>query len=112
MKHIRFLAAVALTFAFGSVVRAETAAKPAAITIVGVQGEARYSVDGKAWHPLVVGKILREGAVIETAQVLPATSSSAANRFRFRKIWPSRKVRRRFPTLRTRTLLVMFPTNP
>ena len=67
MKHIRFLAAVALTLSFGSVVRAETAAKPAAITIVGVQGQARYSVDGKAWHALVAGKILRAGAVIETA---------------------------------------------
>jgi hypothetical protein len=67
MKHIQFLAAVGLILAFGSVVRAETAAKPAAITVVGVQGEARYSVDGKEWHPLVVGKILREGSVIETA---------------------------------------------
>ena len=67
MKHIRFLAAVALTLAFGSMAYAETAGKPASITVVGVQGEARYSVDGKVWHPLVVGKILREGAVIETA---------------------------------------------
>lgn len=61
------LAAMAVILAFGCIARAETPAKPAAITVVGVSGEARYSVDGKEWHPLVVGKILHEGAVIETA---------------------------------------------
>ncbi len=61
------LAAMGLILAFGCIARAETSAKPASITVVGVAGEARYSVDGKEWHPLVVGKILHEGAVIETA---------------------------------------------
>jgi hypothetical protein len=41
--------------------------KPAAVTVVNVQGQARYSVDGHSWHPLIAGKILRQGAVIETA---------------------------------------------
>jgi hypothetical protein len=67
MKTIQMLAVMGLILALGCVARAETYVKPAAITVVGVQGEARYSVDGKAWHPLVVGKILRAGAVIETA---------------------------------------------
>lgn len=56
-----------LVLAMAGVARAETYTKPAAITVVGVQGEARYSTDGKDWHPLVVGKILRQGAVLETA---------------------------------------------
>ena len=41
--------------------------KPAAVTVVAIEGEARYSVDGHTWHPVVVGKILRQGAVLETA---------------------------------------------
>jgi hypothetical protein len=67
MKKILFLAVAALTVALGGVVRAATDMRPAAITVVNVQGEARYSTDGKAWHALVIGKILRAGAVIETA---------------------------------------------
>jgi len=56
-----------LVLAMAGVARAETYTKAAAITVVGVQGEARYSTDGKAWHPIVIGKILRQGAVLETA---------------------------------------------
>jgi hypothetical protein len=67
MKNIQMLVGCILVLAMAGVARAETYTKPAAITVVGVQGEARYSVDGKAWHPLVVGKILRQGAVLETA---------------------------------------------
>ena len=29
--------------------------RPGIITIVRIQGEARYSLDGTTWHPLVVG---------------------------------------------------------
>ncbi len=65
MKKILLLAACVL-MALGSVARADSQ-KPAAVTVVGVNGQARYSTDGKAWHPLVVGKILRQGAIIETA---------------------------------------------
>lgn len=47
--------------------RAMNDIKPAAVTVVNIEGQARYSVDGHTWHPLVAGKILRQGAVIETA---------------------------------------------
>ena len=67
MKNIQFLAAIGLTLTLGNVARAETYVKPAAVTVVDIQGEARYSTDGKVWHPLVPGKVLHEGAVIETA---------------------------------------------
>ncbi len=67
MKKIQFLAVCGLVLALGAVARAETAAKPAAVTVVGISGEARYSIDGKAWHPLVIGKILHQNAIIETA---------------------------------------------
>jgi FecR protein len=67
MKKLQILAVMGLTLALTVVVRAQEYVKPAAITVVGVHGEARYSIDGKAWHPLVVGKILRQGSVLETA---------------------------------------------
>lgn len=67
MKNIQMLAGCILVLAMAGVARAETYTKPAAITVVGVSGEARYSNDGKDWHPLVIGKILRQGAVLETA---------------------------------------------
>jgi len=41
--------------------------KPGVATIVRIQGEARYSLGDGNWHPLVVGKILNAGAVIQTA---------------------------------------------
>jgi len=41
--------------------------KPGAATIVRIQGEARYSLGDGNWHPLVVGKMLGAGAVIQTA---------------------------------------------
>jgi hypothetical protein len=40
--------------------------KPGVATIVRIQGEARYSLSDDIWHPLVVGKMLSAGAVIET----------------------------------------------
>jgi hypothetical protein len=67
MKKIQMLAAVGMVFVLIGAARAQDFTKPAAITIVKIQGQARYSTDGKSWHPLVVGKILRSGAVIETA---------------------------------------------
>lgn len=68
MKKIQLLAIVGLVFALGAVARAESAPKPTSVTVVAVSGEARYSTDGSSWHPLVVGKILHEGAVLETAE--------------------------------------------
>ncbi len=41
--------------------------KPGVATIVRIQGEARYSLGDRNWHPLVVGKILSAGAIIQTA---------------------------------------------
>jgi hypothetical protein len=67
IKKIQILAVLGLTFVLGGVANAETHAKAAALTVVSVQGEARYSTDGSTWHPLVIGKILRAGTVIETA---------------------------------------------
>jgi len=67
MKTIQLSAICALFLAWAGVASAATDVKPAAITVVSLQGEARYSVDGQSWHPLVVGKILHAGAVIETA---------------------------------------------
>ncbi len=40
---------------------------PGVATVVRIQGEARYSLGDGNWHPLVVGKVLRAGAVIQTA---------------------------------------------
>jgi hypothetical protein len=67
MKKIQMLAALAVLLVLSGVAQAQDFVKPAAITVVRIQGQARYSIDGKTWHPLVVGKILRSGSVIETA---------------------------------------------
>lgn len=67
MKKIQMLAAVAVLLVLNGVAQAQSFVRPAAATIVRVQGQARYSIDGKTWHPLVVGKVLHSGAVIETA---------------------------------------------
>jgi hypothetical protein len=40
--------------------------QPGVATIVRIQGEARYTLGDGNWHPLVVGKQLSAGAVIET----------------------------------------------
>src|SRR5215469_5382495 len=67
MKKIQMLAVMAILLVINGVAQAQGFVKPAAVTVVRIQGQARYSVDGKTWHPLIVGKILRSGAVIETA---------------------------------------------
>lgn len=68
MKKIQLLVVCSLMLAWGGIANASSNfVKPASVIVVGIQGEARYSVDGKEWHPLVVGKVLRSGAVIETA---------------------------------------------
>lgn len=67
MKKIQFLAICGLMAAWAFGARAMNDVRPAAVTVVGITGEARYSVDGHTWRPLVLGKIVREGAVIETA---------------------------------------------
>lgn len=67
MRKIQLLAVCGLMVAWAVGARAMNDIKPAAVTVVDLQGQARYSVDGHSWHPLVTGKILRQGAVIETA---------------------------------------------
>jgi FecR protein len=67
MRQIQLLAVCGLMVAWALGAHASNAIRPAAVTVVNVEGQARYSVDGHVWHPLVAGKILREGAVIETA---------------------------------------------
>ena len=41
--------------------------KPGVATVVRIQGEARYSLGDGNWHPLVVGKVLGAGAILQTA---------------------------------------------
>jgi hypothetical protein len=67
MKKIHMLATVAVLLVLNGVALAQNFVKPAAVTVVRIQGQARYSIDGKTWHPLVVGKVLHSGAVLETA---------------------------------------------
>ncbi len=67
MKKIQMLAVLGVALVFSGVARAASPVVPGAITVVAINGEARYSIDGNTWHPLVVGKVLRAGAVIETA---------------------------------------------
>jgi len=69
MKYIQTLIAMAVggaVLALGVSVVAQTV-KPCMVTIVRIQGEARYSLGDNAWHPLVVGKILGSGAIIQSA---------------------------------------------
>jgi hypothetical protein len=41
--------------------------KPGVVTVVRVQGEVRYSPGDNTWHPLVAGKVLNAGVVIQSA---------------------------------------------
>lgn len=41
--------------------------KPCMVTVVRIQGHARYSLGDNVWHPLLVGKVLKSGAIIQTA---------------------------------------------
>lgn len=59
-------AACAAMFSLG--VNAQAQSKPGYVTVVRIQGEARYSKGDNNWHPLTVGQTLTEGAVIQTAQ--------------------------------------------
>jgi len=68
MKHVQTLVFAAilgfvLTLAAG--VSAQSI-QPGVVTVVRIAGEARYSLGDGVWHPLVAGKILAAGAVIQT----------------------------------------------
>jgi hypothetical protein len=69
MKYMQTLIAMVvggLVLALGSSAVAQTV-KPCVVTVVRIQGQARYSLGDNIWHPLVVGKILGAGAVIQSA---------------------------------------------
>ena len=40
---------------------------PGYATVVRITGEARYSVDGTTWHPLVIGQTLTGGDIVQSA---------------------------------------------
>jgi hypothetical protein len=68
MKHVQTLIFAAiwgfvLTLAVGA---SAQSIQPGVITVVRIVGEARYSLGDGIWHPLVAGKILAAGAVIQT----------------------------------------------
>jgi hypothetical protein len=68
MKHIQTLVFAAicgfvLTLAAGATAQS---IQPGVATAVRIVGEARYSLGDGKWHPLVAGKILAAGAVIQT----------------------------------------------
>ena len=68
MKHIQTLVLVAI-FGLVSMLAAGAAAQsiqPGVVTVVRIAGEARYSLGDGKWHPLVAGKILTAGAIIQT----------------------------------------------
>ena len=68
MKAARFLCLTtvcALVFSFSA--RTFAQSQPGYATVVRITGEARYSTDSRTWHPLIVGKALSAGAVIQTA---------------------------------------------
>jgi hypothetical protein len=64
----------AITLAVSSAVLALTysavaqSIKPTIVTVIRIQGEARYSLGDNTWHPLVAGKILAAGAVIQSGE--------------------------------------------
>ncbi|MGB7769850.1 MAG: FecR domain-containing protein [Verrucomicrobiia bacterium] len=69
MKYIQTLITMlvgGVVLALGSSAVAQTI-KPCMVTVVRIQGQARYSLGDNVWHPLLVGKILRSGAIIQSA---------------------------------------------
>ena len=68
MKHIQTFVSVAICGFVLMLAGAACAqsAHPAVATVDRIKGEARYSLGDGVWHPLVAGKILTAGAVIQT----------------------------------------------
>jgi hypothetical protein len=62
------LCAAVCTAMFSLGVNAQAQSKPGYVTVVRIQGEARYSKGDNNWHPLIVGQTLAEGSVLQTAQ--------------------------------------------
>ena len=73
MKTINYLAtkmfAGAVALAIVSLAPRATAENiPQLITVIKVDGQARYSTDNKTWHTLKRGDVLMPGSVIQTAE--------------------------------------------
>ena len=69
MKHIQTLVLAAICGLVSMLAAAGAAAQsiqPGVVTVVRIVGEARYSLGDGKWHPLVAGKILPAGAIIQT----------------------------------------------
>lgn len=69
MKHIQTLISMMVCGCFLTLVAGANAqsVKPGVATVVRISGEARYSLGDGKWHPLVAGKILAAGSVIQTS---------------------------------------------
>ena len=67
MKHVQTLVFAAICGFVLTLVAGATAQsiQPGVVTVVRIVGEARYSLGDGKWHPLVAGKILAAGAVIQ-----------------------------------------------
>ena len=70
MRHVQTLVFAAIWGFVLMLVAGATAQsiQPGVVTVVRIAGEARYSLGDGKWHPLVAGKILAAGAVIQTGQ--------------------------------------------
>lgn len=69
MKYIQALVTMAVgvsVLAFSGDAVAQSV-KPCIVTVVRIEGQARYSLGNNKWHPLVVGKTLGSGAIIQSA---------------------------------------------
>ena len=68
MKHIQTFVSAAICGFVLTLAGAACAQSthPGITTVVRIAGEARYSLGDGVWHPLVAGKILAAGAVIQT----------------------------------------------
>jgi hypothetical protein len=67
MKHVQTLVLAAL-WGFALTLGAGAVAQniqPGVLTVVRIAGEARYSLGDGVWHPLVAGKVLAAGSVIQ-----------------------------------------------
>jgi len=68
MKNIQTWIFMAICGCFLTLAASATAQsiKPGVATVVRISGDARYTLGDGKWHPLVAGKILAAGSVIQT----------------------------------------------
>src|SRR5208283_1553678 len=69
MKNIQalvFMAVCSSVLALTSGASAQSTIHPGVATVVRISGDAKYSLGDGKWHPLVAGKILAAGSVIQT----------------------------------------------